>query len=87
MGRCPRHHLHEASQVRSERPLARLSGCCRFGQRTVVGTRGNGRDAPIPAVRETAIGPTGATAYEPLLAAAGGPRRRKADDPEQDARS
>jgi hypothetical protein len=31
-------------------PPPRLSGCCRFGQETLVGAHGNGRDAPIAAV-------------------------------------
>jgi hypothetical protein len=33
----------------------RLSGRYRFTQGTLVGTRGNGRDAPIAAVRRTEI--------------------------------
>jgi hypothetical protein len=36
-------------------PPPRLSVRCRFSQGTVAGTRGNGRDAPIPAVRGTEI--------------------------------
>jgi hypothetical protein len=32
-------------------PRPRLSARCRFSQGTFAGTRGNGRDAPIPAVR------------------------------------
>jgi hypothetical protein len=32
---------------RFQRPS--LSGCCRFGYATFAGTRGNGRDAPVPA--------------------------------------
>ena len=31
------------------------SGCCRFGQQTFAGTHGNGRNAPKPAVRLTAM--------------------------------
>ena len=31
-------------------PPSRLSGRCRFSQRTFAGKRGNGRDAPISAV-------------------------------------
>jgi len=31
-------------------PPSRLSGCCRFGQETVAGPRGNGQDAPISVV-------------------------------------
>jgi len=33
------------------------SGRCRFTQATFARARGNGRDAPIPAVRKTAIEP------------------------------
>jgi hypothetical protein len=36
-------------------PPPRLSGRCGFGEGTFAGTRGNGEDAPIPAVREAAI--------------------------------
>jgi hypothetical protein len=32
-------------------PEPRLSARCRFSQGTFAGTLGNGRDAPIPAVR------------------------------------
>jgi hypothetical protein len=32
-------------------PPPRLSGRCRFSQGTFAGTRGNGEDAPIQAVR------------------------------------
>ena len=32
-------------------PRPRLSARNRFGQATFTGTRGNGREAPIPAVR------------------------------------
>jgi hypothetical protein len=38
-------------------PRSRLSARCRFSQGTFAGTRGNGRDAPIPAIRRTAIEP------------------------------
>ena len=31
---------------------SRLSGCCRFGQETIAGTHGNGRDAPTPDIRQ-----------------------------------
>ena len=34
-------------------------GRCRFGQETFAGVRGNGRDAPIPAVREGVMEPRG----------------------------
>src|SRR5207248_4695765 len=33
----------------------RLNACCRFSQRTFAGPPGNGRDAPIPAVRANTI--------------------------------
>jgi hypothetical protein len=36
--------------MKSGLPPQRLSGCCLFGQGTFAGTRGNGRDAPIPAI-------------------------------------
>jgi len=36
-----------------------LSGGCRLGKATFAGTGGKERDAPIPAVRGTAIEPTG----------------------------
>ena len=36
-------------------PPPRLSDCCRFGQETFAGAHGNGRDAPISAVRHGAI--------------------------------
>jgi hypothetical protein len=39
----------------------RLSDRCRFGQGTFARMRGNGRDAPIPAIREAAIEPSGST--------------------------
>jgi hypothetical protein len=42
-------------------PPPRLSGRCGFGEGTFAGTRGNGEDAPIPAVREAAIEPPGST--------------------------
>jgi hypothetical protein len=32
-------------------PLPRVSGCCRFGQRTFAGASGNDEDAPIPDAR------------------------------------
>jgi len=32
-------------------PLQSARGRCRFGQGTFAGVRGNGRDAPIPAIR------------------------------------
>jgi hypothetical protein len=35
-------------------PRPRLSARCRFSQGTFAGTRGNGRDAPISALRGTA---------------------------------
>ena len=38
-------------------PRPKLSARCRFSQRTFAGTRGNGRDAPIPAIREAAVEP------------------------------
>ena len=38
-------------------PPPRLSVGCRFSQATFAGTRGNGRDAPIPAVRGPVIEP------------------------------
>jgi len=31
-------------------PPPRLSACCRFSQGTFAGVRGNGRDAPKPAI-------------------------------------
>ena len=34
-------------------PTSRLSARCRFSQETFAGTRGNGRDAPIPVIRVT----------------------------------
>jgi hypothetical protein len=40
-------------------PRPRLSARCRFSEGTLAGTRGNGRDAPIPAVRGVAIEPLG----------------------------
>jgi hypothetical protein len=40
-------------------PRPRLSAHCRFSQGTFAGTGGNGRDAPIPAIRGTKIQPTG----------------------------
>ena len=43
----------------------RLCGCCRIGQATFTGTHGNGRDAPIPAVRRTAIEPPESTQSRP----------------------
>ena len=36
-------------------PRPRLSGRNRFGQASFMGTRGNGRDAPIPVVRDTTM--------------------------------
>ena len=36
-------------------PRPRLSARYRFSQETFAGTRGNGRDAPTPAVRATTI--------------------------------
>ena len=39
----------------------RLSGCCRFGQETFASAAGNGRDAPITAVRRVAIKAGGST--------------------------
>ena len=37
-------------------PPPRLSGRSRFSQGTFAGTRGNGEDAPLPAVRAATIG-------------------------------
>jgi hypothetical protein len=34
----------------------RVSGRCRFDQATFIGTHENERDAPIPAIRDCAIG-------------------------------
>ena len=42
-------------------PAVRRNGRCRFSQGTLAGTRGNGRDAPIPVVCETTIEPASAT--------------------------
>jgi hypothetical protein len=53
--------------VHEERfPPPRLSARCRFSQGTFAGMRGNGRDAPIPAVRGAAVEPPSSTSYEPL---------------------
>ena len=40
-------------------PPPRLSGRYRFSQATFAGAHGNGRDAPIPVIREAAIEPPG----------------------------
>src|SRR6266851_6097928 len=51
-----------AAQGHEERfPPPTLSGRRRFSQGTFAGTRGNGRDAPIPAVRMT----TGSARVDP----------------------
>ena len=42
-------------------PLPSASGRCGFGQETFAGATGSGQDAPIPAVRGTAIEPRGST--------------------------
>jgi hypothetical protein len=42
-------------------PPPRLSGRCRFSHGTFAGTRGNGEDAPIPAIRVATIGRLEAT--------------------------
>jgi hypothetical protein len=34
-------------------PPKRMSAGCGFRKKTIVGMRGNGRDAPLPAVRRT----------------------------------
>ncbi len=47
-------------------PLPTLNARCRFSQGTFAGTQGNGRDAPIPAVRGTAI-PLVLTSAKPML--------------------
>jgi hypothetical protein len=46
-------------------PRPRLSARYRFSQGTFAGTRGNGRDAPISALRGTAIEPQGSTLNRP----------------------
>jgi hypothetical protein len=38
-------------------PPTRLSAGCGFRKETIAGMRRNGRDAPIPAIRRTAIEP------------------------------
>jgi hypothetical protein len=45
-------------------PPPRLSVRCGFSQATLAGTHGNGRDAPIPAGRETEIERQGSTHSE-----------------------
>jgi hypothetical protein len=42
-------------------PRPRLSARCRFGKATFGGTHGNEKDAPIPAIRQTAMEPRGPT--------------------------
>jgi hypothetical protein len=42
-------------------PPTRLSDGCGFRKETIAGMRRNGRDAPIPAVRGTAIEPPEST--------------------------
>ena len=37
------------------------NGRCRFGQETIAGVWGNGRDAPLPALRGTEIERQGST--------------------------
>ena len=50
----PRRVLQTPGMGHEDRfPPPRLSGRCGFSQGTYAGTRGNGRDAPIPAVRRT----------------------------------
>src|SRR5262249_14752051 len=36
-----------------------MNGWCRFSYGTFAGAQGDARDAPIPAIRRTLIGPTG----------------------------
>ena len=50
-------------------PLPRVSGCCRFGQRTFAGASGNDEDAPKAAVRRTAIEPPESTPFETFMPA------------------
>src|SRR5258708_2306846 len=47
-------------------PTPRSSVGSRFSKRTLVGTLGNGRDAPIPAVRETLVA-TLTVEYNPVI--------------------
>ena len=46
-----------ATRQEDQFPPPRLSACYVIREKTFAGTHGNGRDAPIPAVRWTAMGP------------------------------
>jgi hypothetical protein len=46
-------------------PPPRLSAGCGFRKETIAGMRRNGRDAPIPAVREATLGSLGSTHLRP----------------------
>jgi hypothetical protein len=62
------HGLRERTTALGEEdafPRPRLSARCRFSQGTFAGTRGNGRDAPAPAIREANV----QTAVEPGFSA------------------
>jgi len=62
--RCP----NDCSGAEDQFPPPRASVQCRFSQRTFAGTRGNGREAPIPAVPRTAIEPPESTHSGPSAA-------------------
>jgi len=53
-------------------PRPRLSARCRFSQGTFAGTRGNGRDAPIPAIRRQAANLSGSEPTRPCAAGLAG---------------
>src|SRR5258708_272211 len=59
--RCPMTHLGHEDPF----PPPELSACYVIGQGTFAGTHGNGRDAPIPAVRGGAIGALASTLTGP----------------------
>jgi hypothetical protein len=47
-------------------PPPRLNGRCPFSYPTSAGASGNGKDVPIPAVRETAVEPPDSTPQRPF---------------------